>query len=95
MDIIVRMVPFSDNGKRLIAYGKNSNADLSGITSANPYAFRTEEQLETVKENCNMPDSIIKQFHSHFIVENPTEVSSRQDISILMERRHIVTIMEN
>lgn len=51
---------FSDNGKRLIAYGKNSNADLSGITSANPYAFRTEEQLETVKENCNMPDSIIK-----------------------------------
>lgn len=51
---------FSDNGKRLIAYGKNSNADLSGITSANPYAFRTEEQLESVKENCNMPESIIK-----------------------------------
>ena len=51
---------FSDNGKRLIAYGNNSDADLTGITSANPYAFRTEEQLETVKENCNMPDSIIK-----------------------------------
>lgn len=51
---------FSDNGKRLIAYGKNSNAELSGITSANPYAFRTEEQLESVKENCNMPESIIK-----------------------------------
>lgn len=51
---------FSDNGKRLIAYGKNSNADLSGITSANPHAFQTEEQLESVKENCNMPESIIK-----------------------------------
>lgn len=51
---------FSNTGKRLIAYGNNSNADLTGITSANPYAFRTEEQLETVKENCNMPDSIIK-----------------------------------
>ena len=51
---------FSDNGKRLIAYGKNSNADISGITSANPYAFRTEEQLESVKESCNMPESVIK-----------------------------------
>ncbi|WP_373262268.1 SpaA isopeptide-forming pilin-related protein [Hungatella hathewayi] len=51
---------FADNGKRLIAYGKGSNADLSGITSANPYAFQTEEQLVSAKENCNIPESIIK-----------------------------------
>lgn len=51
---------FSDNGKRLIAYGNSSDADLSGITSANPYAFQTEEQLESVKENNNMPESVIK-----------------------------------
>lgn len=41
---------------RLIAYGKNSNADLSGVSSANPYAFQKVTQLE----NSNLPEEVRK-----------------------------------
>lgn len=39
---------------RLIAYGLDSNVDLSSITSANPYAFQTVESLE----NATLPETV-------------------------------------
>lgn len=42
-----------ENG-RLIAYGNKATADLTGISSANPYAFGNEEVLEKV----TLPDGV-------------------------------------
>lgn len=41
---------------RLVAYGSDSATDLSNVTSANPYAFQTEEQLL----DSNLPDDVRK-----------------------------------
>ena len=41
---------------RLIAFGNNATTDLSGITSANPYAFQNEEILN----KSNLPESVKK-----------------------------------
>lgn len=45
---------FDNGGKRLIAYGTNASADLTGVTDANPYAFVTQEQLN----NSNLPEVV-------------------------------------
>ena len=45
---------FSNDGRRIIAFGMNSTADVTDITDANPYAFTTEEQLN----RSNLPDSV-------------------------------------
>lgn len=47
---------FDSTGKRLIAYGKNSNASLAGITDANPYAFYSYADLSS----SDLPDSVKK-----------------------------------
>lgn len=39
------------DGNRLVAYGNNATADLSTITSANPYAFNNVEKLEEISSN--------------------------------------------
>lgn len=44
------------DGGRLIAYGNNSDADLSNVQTANPYAFHSEENLL----NANLPEDIRK-----------------------------------
>lgn len=47
---------FDNTGNKLIAYGNNSNADLSNVTSANPYAFYSKEQLD----KSNLPEAVRK-----------------------------------
>ena len=47
---------FSTDGTRLIAYGNTSTADLSKVTSVNPYAFFSQEILE----GSNLPESLKK-----------------------------------
>lgn len=42
---------------RLIAYGNNADADISGITEANPYAFSSESVLNRVRNQ--LPESIL------------------------------------
>ena len=49
---------FSDNGTRLVAYGNDATADLSNITSANPYSFNTVEKLEEISSNIS--ESVLK-----------------------------------
>lgn len=44
-----------DNG-RLVAFGNNATTDLSGITSANPYAFQNEDILN----RANLAESVRK-----------------------------------
>lgn len=47
---------FDNTGNKLIAYGNNSSADLSNVTSANPYAFYSKEQLD----HSNLPEAVRK-----------------------------------
>lgn len=45
-------------GNRLVAYGEDSHADLSGIATANPYAFVTEDKLDEVRDT--IPEAVLK-----------------------------------